>query len=130
MGLKDLFLNLGQTIELLLTMAPSIDSKLLVLFAGIILGYLEMDGLASPADHTQNLDSLEKILEAIITVVTIISYFVHNAVVQKNKLKYGPAQPIDPATEGPGMWQIIKNFMFKQQANQTQPAAVPNGPTQ
>lgn len=128
MRLKNLLSNLAQTFELLLTMSPTVDQRLLVLLAGIILGYLEMAGYASPADHAQNLDSLVQFLGAAITIITIISYFVHNAVVEKNKLKYGSTvvPPVPPGVPQKSFIQKLLDFAL------AQPTNVPNnipGPT-
>lgn len=101
---ENLFSNLKTALELLTALMPSIDSKLLVLFAGIILGYLEMHGYASPTDHTQNLDALTEVLGAGITITTIASYYIHDAVTKKNKLKYG----------GPGGSPIVSQIMPSQ----------------
>lgn len=120
MGLKDLFSNLTQTFELLISMAPIIDQKLLVLFAGLILGYLEMAGYANPADHAHNIDELTQVLGAFITAITIISYFVHNAVTEKNKMKYGsPAQPVSSQTY-PQLIQKIKSFVLASESTNNQ----------
>lgn len=128
---EDLFSNLKTAFELVAAMMPSIDSKLLVLFAGIILGYLEMNGYASPADHAQNLDSLEQILGAAITIFTVGSYFVHDAVTKKNKLKYGgPAGSpvVSQIMTSQPILERIKHFVLKDLSTNppaTQPLPIP-----
>jgi hypothetical protein len=112
MQLKDLFSNLLQALDLLLSMEPIIDQKILVLLAGFILGYAEAHGYANPNQHADNLDALEQMLGAGITAISIVSYFIHNAIVEHAKIKYGvPGQA--PGKPGPSLWQRFKAFMFK-----------------
>jgi len=114
MDLKSLLLNLIQTIEFLWTMTPTIDQKLIVLLAGLLLGWLEMAGFADPANHAQDLNELSQFLGAGITAVTIASYFIHNAIVEHAKIKYGqnatqsPTTPISPKSS---IINQLKNFI-------------------
>lgn len=77
-------------------MNPVIDRGILVFFAGIVLGYLEMSGITDPTQHSTNLDALTNILGAIITVVTIVSFYIHRTLIEKHKIEY--STPVAPPT--------------------------------
>lgn len=114
MSWDDLFSNLKIGGELLAAMIPAIDSKLLVFASGIILGILETNGYANPHNHQQNLDALSQFLGSAITVITIVSYYAHDAVIHKNKLKYGnpSVAPLESQQVTSGIVSKIKAFIF------------------
>jgi len=122
MDLKSGFSTLEKIFDILTALMPSIDSKLLVCLAGILLGYLETIGYADPKDHAQNLIMLEQLLGTAITMVTILSYFIHDAVTAKN-----PKVQTQPS----GFAQFIKGLVFKQsiqpslQSDPTVPENIP-----
>lgn len=113
MGLKLLFGKSSMLLDLAIGMLPEVDTKLIVFFAGVILGYLEMNGYADPASHSQNLDSLEQLLGALITVSTIGFYFINHAVIEVSKLKYGNnPQPTTATITTNDLLTKIKKFIF------------------
>ena len=122
MGLRSTLFNIMQSFEVLWTMTPTIDQKLIVLLAGLLLGFLEMSGYANPADHAQNLDILSQFLGAIITTVAIASYFIHNAVIEHAKIKYGSQgtqSPVTPPNPKSSIISRLEEFVL------TQPSANP-----
>lgn len=107
-------------------MSDIIDQKLLVVAAGLILGFLETQGIANPAQHAQNLDEINQFLGAFITCITIASYFIHLAVVQHAKIKYGPQpvqSPTSPANPKTSIISQLKDFIL------AKPPTNPNEPT-
>ncbi|HEX9059146.1 MAG TPA: hypothetical protein VF941_03110 [Clostridia bacterium] len=96
-------------------MSDIIDQKLLVVAAGLILGFLESQGIANPAQHTQNLNEINQFLGAFITCITIASYFIHLAVVQHAKIKYGtPQSPTTPVINQPSLFSRLAAKIFVQ----------------
>lgn len=105
-----MFLRAEIAFDILRYMTPIIDRGLLVFFAGLLAGYLEMSGLADPTQHTQNVDALTNLIGGMITIVTVISYFVHVTAIEKHKIEFGVTPKKYPVQ---GILTAIHDFAIK-----------------
>lgn len=116
MVLKGLLLKVDITFNIIRMLFPVIDRGMLIFFAGLIAGYLEMSGFADPASHSDNVAVISNLIGGLITVVSIISYFIHATAVEKHKIEFGVAPGKKYSLQT--MLTVIHDFIVKKPLEQ------------